>query len=103
MDKPSMFEQSRSLVAGAKIIIDSEGINDDGEIKKPTTPVILSCAFAIEFLLKLLILQETGNSANGHNLDALYNRAHSRFPGHAAKSERWEFAICFNRLHRPAL
>ena len=74
MDKPSMFEQARSLVAGAKIIIDSDGINDNGEIKKPTTPVILACAFAIEVLLKLLILQETGNSASGHNLEALYNQ-----------------------------
>ncbi len=29
MDKPSMFEQSRSLIAGSKIIIDSDGIKDN--------------------------------------------------------------------------
>jgi hypothetical protein len=29
--------------------------------------------------------------------------AHSHFPGHAVKSERWEFAICFSKFQRPAL
>jgi hypothetical protein len=74
MDKPSMFEQSRSLIAGAKIIIDSEGINDNGVTKKPTTPVILLCAFAIEVCLKLLLLQETNQVAHGHNLENLFKK-----------------------------
>jgi transposase len=30
-------------------------------------------------------------------------KAHSRFPGYAAKRERGELAICFNMFHRPAL
>ena len=30
-------------------------------------------------------------------------RAHSHFPGQATKSERWEFAIRFNKFQRPAL
>jgi hypothetical protein len=30
-------------------------------------------------------------------------RAHSHFPGHAVKSERWELAICFSTFQRPAL
>jgi hypothetical protein len=29
-------------------------------------------------------------------------RAHSHFPGHAVKSERWEFAICLSTFQRPA-
>lgn len=74
MDKPSMFEQSRSLIAGAKIIIDSKGINDNGITKKPTTPVILSCAFAIEVCLKLLLLQETSQEAHGHDLNSLFSK-----------------------------
>ncbi len=71
MDKSSMFEQSRSLIAGAKIIIDSEGISDGGVTRKPTTPVILNSAFAIEICLKLLLLQETQIKEHGHNLHAL--------------------------------
>jgi len=74
MDKPSMFEQSRSLIAGAKIIIDSDGINDNGVRRKPSTPVILSCAFAIEVSLKLLLLQETEDAGHGHNLEDLFNK-----------------------------
>jgi hypothetical protein len=31
------------------------------------------------------------------------DRAHSHFPGHAVKSERWELAICFSTFQRPAL
>lgn len=68
-----MFEQARSLAAGAKIIISSEGINENGVSKMPTTPVVLSCAFSIEVSLKLLILQETGSVAKGHHIDSLYN------------------------------
>jgi hypothetical protein len=74
MDKSSMFEQSRSLIAGAKIIIDSEGINDDGLKRKPTTPVILSCAFAIEVCLKLLLVEEAGEESQGHNLKILFEK-----------------------------
>lgn len=72
VDLPSMFEQSRSLIAGAKIIIDSDGITDDGSLKKPTTPVILCCSLSIEICLKLLIMQEKGKSIKNHDLVKLY-------------------------------
>ncbi len=74
MDKSSMFEQSRSLIAGAKIIMDSEGIDDNGVAKKPTTPVILVCAFAIEICLKLLLLQETGAEVKSHDWEELFKK-----------------------------
>ncbi len=69
-----MFEQSHSLIAGAKIIIDSDGINDNGVRRKPSTPVILSCAFAIEVCLKLLLIQETEDAGHGHNLEVLFEK-----------------------------
>lgn len=73
-DIPSMFEQSRSLISGAKIIIDSEGINDSGEIKWPATPVILSCSFAIEICIKILLISETKRAVVGHNIDDLFQK-----------------------------
>lgn len=73
-DMPSMFEQSRSLIAGAKIIIDSEGINDSGETKWPTTPVILSCSFAIEICVKILLISETNKAVVGHNIHDLFQK-----------------------------
>lgn len=72
MDKPSMFEQARSLAAGAKIIIDSDGVQDGGRILKPSSPVILCCSLSIEISLKLLIAQEGGAAQTGHRLDVLY-------------------------------
>ncbi|MDP4536687.1 hypothetical protein Q3O60_10840 [Alkalimonas collagenimarina] len=73
-DIPSMFEQSRSLISGAKIIIDSEGINDSGETKWPTTPVILSCSLAIEICIKILLINETRKAVVGHNIHDLFQK-----------------------------
>lgn len=74
MDLPSMFEQARSLVAGAKIIIDSEGINDNAQVRHPTTPVIVSCALSTEVGLKLIIAAESEKKAKGHDLESLFNQ-----------------------------
>lgn len=74
VDVPSMFEQSRSLISGAKIIIDSKGINDSGETKWPTTPVILSCSLAIELCIKILLTNQSGKIVVGHNIKNLFNK-----------------------------
>ena len=74
MDLPSMFEQARSLVAGAKIIINSEGILDGGGVYYPTTPVIVSCALAIEIGLKLIIQAQVGKRPKDHDLESLFNQ-----------------------------
>ena len=75
MDKPSMFEQSRSLIAGAKIIINCDGVCDNGNIMIPTSPVIILCAIAIEICLKLLIINETGKEVQQvHDLKSLFER-----------------------------
>lgn len=68
-----MFEQARSLAAGAKIIVDSDGVRDGERVLKPSSPVILSCALSIEISLKLLAFHETGTAAKGHRLDAIFN------------------------------
>ena len=52
---PDMFKAARSLVAGAKIILDSDGIRDGGKERMPTLPVIVCCALAIEIGLKALL------------------------------------------------
>lgn len=72
MDKPSMFEQARSLATGAKIILDSDGIQDGSRNLKPSSPVILCSALSIEISLKLLIAQEGPVAQTGHCLDVLY-------------------------------
>lgn len=69
-----MFEAARSLVAGAKIILDSDGIRDRGKERTPTLPVIVCCALAIEIGLKTL-LTLVGKSVprkNGHSLKMLF-------------------------------
>lgn len=67
-----MFEQARSLAAGAKIIIDSDGIKDGARTLKPSSPVVLCCSLSIEISLKLLIAQEGEAAQTGHRLDVLY-------------------------------
>lgn len=69
-----MFEAARSLVAGAKIILDSNGIRVHGYEQKPTLPVIVCCALAIEIGLKtLLTLVWKGfPRKNGHSLITLF-------------------------------
>lgn len=91
-----MFEQARSLVAGAKIIIDSDGINDGGRAFKPSSPVILCCSLSIEISLKLLISQEGRAAQTGHSLDVLYGElpepTRKAFKLHAEKAHGQEFA-----------
>lgn len=71
-----MFEASRSLIAGATIIINSDGILNQGEVETPTLPVIVCCALAIEIGIKALLVLEGVKSfpsnAHGHSLKALF-------------------------------
>lgn len=74
-DPKDMFEASRSLIAGAKIIMDCEGINDRGIIEKPTLPVIVCCALAIEIGIKAFLILEGKpfpREGFGHSLKALF-------------------------------
>ena len=70
-----MYQASRSLIAGAKIIIDSDGIHDRGEVRTPTLPVTVCCALAIEIALKALLTLEGTQfprEGGGHSLKALF-------------------------------
>lgn len=70
-----MFEASRSLIAGAKIIIASEGIRDRGATKVPTLPVTVCCALAVEIGIKALLTIEGKPyppMGGGHSLKALF-------------------------------
>ena len=69
-----MFEAARSFIGGAKIIIVSEGIEENGLIRTPTLPVIICAAIAVEIELKA-ILKLQGISrpkGDGHDLDVLF-------------------------------
>lgn len=70
-----MFEAARSYIAGAKIIIASDGINDDHAVAHPTLPVITCSAFAIELQIKLLLLATNvaRPRGDGHDLELLFN------------------------------
>lgn len=72
-DLPSMFEHSRSLLCGAKIIFDSDGISGAGEQRIPTIPVIISCALSAEISLKLICYAEGGSPPKTHDIFALYD------------------------------
>jgi len=70
-----MYEAARSFVAGAKIIMVSDGIQEDQAVKLPTLPVILCSAIAIEISLKA-ILKMNGSSrpkGDGHDLNQLFS------------------------------
>lgn len=124
-----MFEASRSLVAGAKIIIGSEGIGDRGRVSHPTLPVIVCCALAIEIGLKTLLTVEGHafpKKGGGHSLKALLDavsaqtqrellRFQKQFTGHTPSDARrklyredmtfvaWRYAYEHSRLStRPA-
>jgi hypothetical protein len=76
IDKTSqMFETARSFIAGAKIIITSDGIEEDGITKIPTLPVIMCSAIAIEIQLKTLLdaLNISRPSGDGHDLKNLFD------------------------------
>lgn len=71
-----MFEASRSLIMGAKIVMDSEGIRDQGVTKMPTLPVIVCCALAIEIGIKAFLTLEDKpfpREGKGHSLKALFD------------------------------
>ena len=69
-----MFEAARSFIGGAKIIIDSNGIEENGVKKHPTLPVIVCSAIAVEIALKAL-LKLNGlprPKGDGHDLKQLF-------------------------------
>lgn len=70
-----MFESARSLIGGAKIILASDGIEEDGQTRHPTIPVIICCAFAIEVQIKALLKSADipRPQGDGHDLALLFN------------------------------
>lgn len=69
-----MFEAARSFIGGAKIIIASDGIQEDDVARQPTLPVIMCSAIAIEIELKTLLkLRDIPRpSGDGHDLKLLF-------------------------------
>jgi hypothetical protein len=70
-----MFEAVRSFLAGAKIIIASDGIEENEVARVPTLPVIVCSAIAVEIALKA-ILKLRGISrprGDGHDLHQLFS------------------------------
>lgn len=70
-----MFEASRSLIAGAKIVVASDGIEEEGHVRHPTLPVIVCSGLAIEIQLKLLLklCKRPRPSGDGHDLNSLFD------------------------------
>ena len=70
-----MFECARSLIGGAKIIVASDGIEEDGLVKWPTIPMIVCSAFAIEVQIKALLLKHGVERPKGdqHDLSLLFS------------------------------
>jgi len=70
-----MFESARSMIAGAKIVVASNGIEEEGLTRKPTLPVIICTLVAIEIQLKLLLklCKLPRPSGDGHNLNLLFD------------------------------
>jgi hypothetical protein len=70
-----MFECARSLIGGAKIIVASDGIEEDGETKWPTIPMIVCSAFAIEVQIKALFQKHGVERPKGdqHDLFLLFS------------------------------
>jgi hypothetical protein len=70
----AMFETARSFIAGASIIMSSNGIEDEDGLRKPTLPVTMCCAFAIELGIKTLLEAhgvERPRRMDGHDLKEL--------------------------------
>lgn len=69
-----MFEAARSFIGGAKIIINSDGIQDQDVARHPTLPVIVCSAIAIEIELKALlkVCNIPRPSGDGHDLKLLF-------------------------------
>lgn len=70
-----MFECARSLIGGVKIIVASDGIEEDGIAKWPTIPTIVCSAFAIEVQIKALLLKQNCPRPEGdqHDLMLLFS------------------------------
>ena len=77
-----MFELSRSFIAGAKIIMTSDGINNRDRCEWPHPPVTVCCALAIEVALKALLTHEdrkwSKKGNDGHNLKLLFDQLPER-------------------------
>lgn len=71
-----MFEAARSLIAGAKIVVASDGIEEEGHMRHPTLPVVVCSALAIEIQLKLLLklCLLARPSGDGHDLISLFEK-----------------------------
>lgn len=70
-----MFECARSLIGGAKIIVASDGIEENGVVKWPTIPTIVCSAFAIEIQIKALLLKFNCARPTGdqHDISLLFS------------------------------
>ena len=69
-----MFEAARSFIGGAKIIIASDGIEENGVVRHPTLPTIMCSAIAIEIELKALLKLHNlpRPPGDGHDLQVLF-------------------------------
>lgn len=73
MSPNDRYSHAISLLAGSKIIMDSDGISVEGADRQPTLPVTVLAAFAIELLMKLVIELSTSKPKKGHNLRTLFD------------------------------
>lgn len=94
-----MFEAARSYLGGAKIIIDSDGINDDQGVLVPTLPVTTCLTLAIEIQLKALLIAHSVErpKGDGHDLLSLFNAL-----PHSVQSKFIKFQISFTELNDDA-
>ena len=95
-----MFQTARSYLGGAKITIDSDGINDDQGALAPTLPVTTCLTIAIEIQLKALLVAHSIErpKGDGHDLLSLFNAL-----PHSVQSELIEFQTGFTELDHDAL
>lgn len=70
-----MFEAARSLIGGAKIILASDGLEEEGQTKWPTIPMIVCSTFAIEVQIKALLQKHEVARPTGdqHDLALLFS------------------------------
>lgn len=87
-----MFEAARSFIGGAKIIIESEGIQDEGIVRIPTLPVIVCSAIAIEIGIKTIFQLNSLAYPKGdrHDLKLLFE-----YLPEALQLELLLFQICY--------
>jgi len=93
-----MFEAARSFIGGAKIIIDGDGIEENGVKKHPTLPVIVCSAIAVEIALKAL-LKLSGiprPKGDGHDLKLLFEALPT-----SLQIELLEFQVAYTDFSAP--